>query len=153
MSIALGGKPVNKFDLEGSINLVGISISKEPMIGGGCDSNDVGNIVIFDNETNKKIFIAPENLENYKSSRYTPIGIIVIPFSHNIYGNDEGAMVSIKSMSLTDPDNGSINEEGICFGGYNKLSLTGLQNYHVTASYGPMNAVPKNYLQSPAGYF
>lgn len=41
-------------------------------------------------------------------SGYEAIGIVVIPPSHDVYGNGKGAAVSLKYMYIYDPDNGKL---------------------------------------------
>jgi hypothetical protein len=61
---------------------------------------------------------------------HTPIGIVVVPGSHNRYGVGQGgAMMSLKPMSYSDPDNGATSETGMCWG-YNNLDISGLTNYN-----------------------
>jgi hypothetical protein len=60
---------------------------------------------------------------------HTPIGIVVVPGSHNRYGIGQGgAIMSLKPMSYSDPDNGSTSETGMYWGGLG-TDISGLTNY------------------------
>lgn len=79
-----------------------------------------GDICLYDKEKLNKIFVSYENLDSsvYPSTRFVPIGVVVVPSSHNRYGKNECAVVSLKYMITTDPNNGSLTPYNICFGSY-----------------------------------
>ena len=61
---------------------------------------------------------------------HTPIGIVVVPGSHDRYGIGQGcAIMSLKPMSYSDPDNGATSETGM-YWGYNSLDISVLTNYN-----------------------
>ena len=61
---------------------------------------------------------------------HTPIGIVVVPGSHDRYGIGQGcAIMSLKSMSYSDPDNGATSETKMYWGGYG-TDISGLTNYN-----------------------
>lgn len=80
------------------------------------EGTEVGDIWVFDDETEEKFFIKPEELEDYSDSRYIPIGVCCIPSSHNIYGDGSAGVVSLKYMSLSTPNTGNIESSGIYWG-------------------------------------
>lgn len=65
----------------------------------------VGDILCAKEDGSKKIFKASD-YANISGSGWTPIGIVVIPPSHNIYGTGEGAAMSLNYMNPSNPDNG-----------------------------------------------
>lgn len=66
----------------------------------------VGDVVLVDNNTEEKIAIKADELENYKDT-HTPIGVVVIPTSHDVYGTGEAAIVNFTYLSRTAPDTGT----------------------------------------------
>lgn len=62
-----------------------------------------GDICVFDG-TNKRFFRFINSGVTDDIKKYTPIGVVVIPTSHNVYGDGSCAIVSLKLM---DPDNPS----------------------------------------------
>ena len=72
-----------------------------------------GDIILFDKLLSQKVRV-PSVLyskDSYPSTRYTPIGVLVIPSSHMFDGT--ARMMSLRYMSMTDPDNGSIEPVGL----------------------------------------
>jgi hypothetical protein len=62
------------------------------------------------------------------STGYTPIGIVVIPGEHDVYGNGTCGVMSLKPMSYSDPDNGATSETGMFWGGFG-TDISVLTNY------------------------
>ena len=69
------------------------------------------------------------NQSDWPSSGYTPIGIVVIPGEHNVYGNGTCGVMSLKSMSYRDPDNGATSGTYMYWGGYG-TDISSLTNYN-----------------------
>lgn len=63
----------------------------------------------------------------YPAAEYMPIGVVAIPPSHNIYGNNKGAIISIKSMDYSSPNEGSSTNRTMYIGQYGVN--TGLTQY------------------------
>ena len=63
------------------------------------------------------------------STGYTPIGIVVIPGEHDVYGNGTCGVMSLKPMSYNDPENGATSETTMYWGGYN-TDISVLTNYN-----------------------
>ena len=84
--------------------------------------HEVGDVMIWDNVRNKKVFIKPDdlNVNDYPSERFTPIGVVAIPSSHDVYGNGECGVISLKFMDYSNPDNGSVNTKTMYWGGRGK---------------------------------
>ena len=70
------------------------------------DASIVGDIVMYDNQSNKMIHCKPSEYsqETYPDSQYTPIGIVVIPSSHTDDGKD--VIMSLAVMSAKTPNVG-----------------------------------------------
>lgn len=63
----------------------------------------------------------------FSSELYEPIGIVVIPTEHDVYGTGECGIMALKSASLTTPDEGSETNEIIIYG-YDGKSETDLKD-------------------------
>lgn len=70
--------------------------------------------VVFSNENGDKIIT---NDFTSVPDDYEPIGVVVIPASHDVYGTGECCVMSLNEMSCDTPDTGSIgNTDSMCFG-------------------------------------
>lgn len=87
-----------------------------------------GNIVLWDGEKKEKIIIEQEEYEtdSFFSTRYTPIGIVVIPASHMPDG--KARMMSTRWMNSLKPDSGSEFSQYMCWGKHGEVS--GLSNFN-----------------------
>ena len=88
-SIKCECEPISAFDLEEMLGLP-----------------SVGDVVAWNGA--KLELVRKQNIGNMDTS-LTPVGIIVIPGSHNVYGDGSSLMMSLKLASCSDPDNGSLN--------------------------------------------
>lgn len=105
----------------------------------------VGDVVLVNNKTLKKITVKPDKLEKYKNT-HTPIGIVVIPASHNIYGTEECGVISLKYMRCDTPDEGGDKQ----YIGWGQEDVnTELPNLYNVANYGSMDGDIQDALQSP----
>lgn len=110
---------VTAFNFGGNTDISDVAIGENVLIGEPFPEprqSIPGDIVLWDNNNEQKLVIPSDELNNYSTEDYTPIGIIVIPPSHDVYGTGEGAMVSIVSMSGNTPDTGNVSESVIRFG-------------------------------------
>lgn len=97
-----------------------------------CTKLDVVEAVLWDRTQNKHVIIDPYDLEKYDKERYAPMGVMVIPFNHDVYGTGEGAMMSLNYMRYDDPDNGG--DYQYMYWGNNKESILP-DNYRTTCPY------------------
>lgn len=64
--------------------------------------------VLYDKVNQELVCVASSaDLSNYPSDSYTPIGIVVIPASHDVYGDGSCGIMSLKEMDYRTPDEGS----------------------------------------------
>lgn len=96
--------------------------------------HEVGDICLANTNGDKKFIKVGESIPD----GYEPIGVVVIPSSHDVYGTGECAVLSLKWMNYTTPDKGSISRHFMCWGG-NKVD-TSLYNYTSAASIGYASA-------------
>ena len=67
------------------------------------------------------------NIEAYPSSRYVPIGVVVVPGHHDVYGDGSCGVMSLKEMNCESPDSGYTSYQYMCWGGYgDDISLPNL---------------------------
>ena len=67
------------------------------------------------------------SIDDYPTDKYEPIGVVVVPSSHNVYGNDCCGVMSLKDMNYNSPDSGSTSHQEIYWGGDgDELSLPNL---------------------------
>ena len=60
------------------------------------------------------------NAETYPSDRYTPIGIVVVPGSHNVYSDGSCGVMSLKAMNCDTPSTGGTSEQYMYWGVYSR---------------------------------
>lgn len=105
-------------------------VSFEPYI----PSVEVGDICLANANGDKKFIKVGESIPD----GYEPIGIVVIPSSHDVYGTGECAVLSLKYMNYTTPNEGSISYQSIIWGGFGVD--TSLYNYTSAATIGSATA-------------
>lgn len=111
--------------------------------------------VLVNNSTLEKV--ATQDLKNYKPSEWTPIGIVVIPASHGVYGTGEAGVMSLTYMDYNNPDTGwtktfeEINSDSSVYmysGHRNSGWISGMpqHKYARCPQYGTMNQSPSTTL-------
>ena len=91
----------------------------------GSFETKAGQIVLWDSDKETKLTVDDYDASIYPTSRYTPIGVVVIPSSHMDDGR--ARMMSLRWMSCDDPENGSITVQNMVWG--SATDLTGLTNF------------------------
>lgn len=84
------------------------------------------------NKTTQKLLIvesAKFNATEYPSDKYSPVGVVVIPGSHNVYGDGSCAVMSLKEMDYETPDTGSTSYQDMFWGQYT-VDISNLTNYN-----------------------
>ena len=99
--------------------------------GGGINPSDSSpcDLCFYDRTTDGLIIVAGDawNRSTYPSSRYVPIGVVVVPGTHNVYGDGSCGVMSLKEMNYNSPDSGSTSHLYIYWGGYrDDISLPNL---------------------------
>ena len=95
----------------------------------------VGDICCYDAVNDEKVFIRTGGTTPFE---VTPIGVVVIPSSHDVYGTGECAVLSLKYMDCITPDEGSTSNKTIYWGGSD--DDTSLYNYTSAATIGSATA-------------
>ena len=90
--------------------------------GGGVDpiKSTPCDLCFYDKTEDKVIIVNGEqwNSSTYPSSRYTPIGIVVVPGSHNVYNDGSCGVMSLKPMNCSTPATGGTSEQSMYWGVY-----------------------------------
>ena len=87
------------------------------------------DIVLYDKNAAKLIIVknAYFSGEKYPSEGYTPVGVVVVPASHNVYGDGSCGVMSLVNMNCDTPDTGSTATDSIHWG-YKNLDIDTLPN-------------------------
>jgi hypothetical protein len=95
--------------------------------------DEVGSLCMYDKITNKFLFIRKNQIDAniYKLKNYTPIGIVVVPSSHNLYGDNSVGVMSLVNMNPNKPDSGG-DSVGIPFGP--NASVESMSNFQQIAT-------------------
>ncbi|MCH5234933.1 MAG: hypothetical protein J1E16_06535 [Muribaculaceae bacterium] len=90
-------------------------------------NESTGDVVLWDRGNQQKLIVNVDNVPKFPTSNYVPIGIVAIPSSQNVYGDNSASMMSLKKMSLFDPDNGCVQYKGTWdrYNGYSDNPLYG----------------------------
>ena len=113
----------------------------------GVLSFNLCDIIFYDKDNDKLVKdTVDDNLITRKpADKFTPIGIVVIPSSHNVYGDNSCGVMSLKEMNASKPDTGGIFYYNLRFGHY-KTDIPELTNYNVVCYIGN-NGNPQNTIQ------
>lgn len=68
-------------------------------------------VVLWD--TVNEEMVQTQDLAGVDANRFEPVGIIVIPAEHDVYGTGECGIVALKNASLITPEDGIIEDEYI----------------------------------------
>ena len=115
-------------------------------IGGEVSSDfaKTADIVFYDKNAGKLIVVDKNTFDgsNYPIENYTPVGVVAIPSSHNVYGDGSCGVVSLMNMNTDQPDIGSVETNEITWG-YNNLDIDTLPNLDEMPSVGYNSAGDK----------
>lgn len=130
--INIGDKEVSSIKL-GSTNVISVYQGSEliwlKIRGYIVDANASlpADYCLYDSQEDKIIIVHPDNSGDiFKADRYEPIGVVVVPGTHNVYGDGSCGVMSLKLMSCDTPDIGSISDTAICYG--NNVDVPSLPN-------------------------
>lgn len=122
--------------------------------GGGVDPSKSSpcDLCFYDRTTDSLIIVAGDawNISTYPSSRYVPIGVVVVPGSHNVYGDGSCGVMSLKPMDCSTPSTGGTSEQSMYWGEYG-TDISSLTNYNVVCHIGN-NGNPQSTIQGTTGY-
>lgn len=83
----------------------------------------------FYDKVNDKVIIVPGNtdLSSLPAESYTPIGIVVVPGNHDVYGDGSCGVMSLKAMNCDTPSTGGTSEQSMYWGVYG-TNISGLRD-------------------------
>ena len=96
-----------------------------------------GDYCLYDKQADKLIIVQNDklNADDFPLTDYTPVGVVVIPGSHDVYGTGECGVMSLKEMNYKTPDTGSTSYQDISWGDSN-TDISSLTNYNVVCYVG-----------------
>ena len=100
-----------------------------------------GDILLWDKTGLRKLFVSSDALSSYPSDSYTPIGIVVIPASHDVYGDGSCGVMSLKEMNYSTPDTGSTLYQYMYWGNYGN-NISNLPNLNQVPTGNQANGLP-----------
>ena len=100
-----------------------------------------GDILLWDKTGLRKLFVSKDALSSYPSDSYTPIGIVVIPASHDVYGDGSCGVMSLKSMNCDTPSTGDTSEQTMYCGVYG-TNISGLPDLDQVPTGNTSNGIP-----------
>lgn len=104
-----------------------------------------GDVLLWDKTSARKLFVSSDSLSSYPSDSYTPIGIVVIPASHDVYGDGSCGVMSLKPMNCSTPSTGGTSDQSMYWGEYG-TDISSLTNYNVVCHIGD-NGNPQSTIQ------
>lgn len=107
-------------------------------------AGNVGDAVLYDKQADRLIVVPTTDDigTKYPSDNYEPIGVVVIPASHDVYGTGECGVMSLKYMYHYSPDTGTTVRKNINWGHENTyLSLPNLDQVPIGNT---SNGIPTN---------
>ena len=113
--------------------------------GGGVDpiKSAPCDLCFYDRTTDSLIIVAGDawNSSTYPSSRYVPIGVVVVPGSHNVYGDGSCGVMSLKGMDCDNPSQGAASNEYMYWGVYG-TDISTLRNLDQVPTGNQANGLP-----------
>lgn len=113
--------------------------------GGGVDPSKSApcDLCFYDRTTDSLIIVAGDAWDSstYPSSRYVPIGVVVVPGSHNVYGDGSCGVMSLKAMNCDTPSTGGTLEQGMYWGSY-FTNISGLRDLNRVPTGNTSNGIP-----------
>ena len=114
------------------------------------------DILMYDKEQSRKFILkSGTDFQKYPTSRYVPIGVVVVPGSHNVYGDGSCGVMSLKSMSCDTPSEGGISEQ-FMYWGVSSIDISTLPNLDQVPTGNTSNGIPtgsNNYGYLPSDKF
>ena len=93
-------------------------------------NENLADAVFYDSNSDSFVTMSPDEITSVIDG-YTPIGVVVIPASHDVYGDDTCGVMSLAEMNYSSPDTGSSSYKGIYWGGEAETSLPNLDKVNL----------------------
>ena len=119
------------------------SISKN---GGGVinpSESSPGDICLYDRNNDSLIIVKGDiwNSDLYPKENYYPVGVVVVPGTHNVYGDGSCGVMSLKEIDCNSPDSGSTSYQYIYWGVYG-TNISGLRDLDQVPTGNTSNGIP-----------
>lgn len=100
-----------------------------------------GDVCCYNSTKGVKMFFRLDGMSasDVIPSDCTPIGVVVIPASHDVYGTGECAVMSLVHMSATTPNTGTTGTSTL-YWGYNGIDVSDLPNRTSSVTIGKTSA-------------
>ena len=96
----------------------------------------------YDREQDKLVIIPNgTDLSLVSAERYAPIGVVVVPGTHNVYGDGSCGVMSLKPMNCDTPSTGSASHQFMCWG-VNGTNISGLRDLNQVPIGNTSNGIP-----------
>ena len=112
----------------GSVTFTQSESSKQDVVNVSQEAKEIPDIPVSDAsyadlvlwDGNKKIVVSGDDYstDTFPTSAYTPIGVVVIPASHNVHGDGIPTMMSLVNMNCNTPESGVASNTGMYWGEY-----------------------------------
>ena len=141
-----GTVDVNQFTDTGSVQLGRWNITNStPEPEPGSDTKKAseavaGDAVLYDETNDKLVIVDNTKLEDYTEG-YTPIGVVVVPGSHNVYGDGSCGVMSLKTMNCDTPSTGDTSKQFMYWGVY-ITNISGLPDLDQVPTGNTSNGIP-----------
>ena len=109
------------------------------------------DICFYDKQKDKVVIVSQNDwsIENCPASRYTPIGVVVVPGSHNVYNDGSCGVMSLKGMDCDNPLQGAATNKYMYWGVYG-TDISSLPNLNQAPIGNQANGLPTG--QTNAAY-
>ena len=100
-----------------------------------------GDVCFYDSLSGKIRLAKIDNVNptDYPASRFTPIGVVVIPGSHDVYGTGQCGVMSLVEMSCDTPTTGSTSYQSMYWGVYG-TDISTLTNFNYAPYVGTISS-------------
>lgn len=132
-SIKLGGGSVSKVMLNNQQIYPTESLGIDP------SQSVAGDYAFYNRE---KVCIIPNDTDlTTLPENYIPIGVVVVPGTHNVYGDGSCGVMSLKPMSCDAPSTGGTSEQNMSWGVYG-TNISVLPNLDQVPTGNTSNGIP-----------
>ena len=107
--------------------------------GSGAFSGNLADAVFYDSNSDSFVTMTSDEITGVIDG-YTPIGVVVIPASHDVYGTGECGVMSLAAMNYSTPDTGSVSYQTMYWGAYDiNTPLPNYNKFNYIGSHGNLN--------------
>ena len=112
----------------------------------GINASDAAacDVCLYNKTTDKLLIVeaAKFTINEYPSTKYSPVGVVVIPGNHNVYGDGSCAVMSLKEMNYDTPDTGGTVYKHMLWG-HLAIDISNMTNFNQVCYVGSNGTVNK----------